>query len=250
MSQTTSFLPGLSAIQSKALNATFDGGRMSSDGGVIVLREIAEQLGLAKVIAGPLRDNRDPDRVQHTLPEMVTARMMAIAAGYEDCDDLDVLRHDPAFKIACGRAPETGAALMSQPTSCRRRALAARPRLENSPDWRALRRIGMGLIDLFCKSFSRAPERIVLDIDETYDAVHGEQQLALFNAHAGTTCFQPIVIFEATTGRPVMALLDHVRSNRNHDLVLFAHACSALRPGFARAALAPGRSRDLERGSI
>ena len=128
--------------------------------GVIVLSEQALRLGLAEVIAGPLPDERDAARIVHTYCDMVLARMMAIAAGYEDCDDLDALRTDPAFKIACGRAPESGADLMSQPTMSR---------LENLPDWRALYRIGMGLIDLFCRSWTRVPDRIVLDIDDTDD---------------------------------------------------------------------------------
>jgi hypothetical protein len=82
---------------------------------VIVLREIAARLGLAEIITAPLPDER-PARITHTHADMVLARMMAIAAGYEDCDDLDALRTDPAFKIACGRAPESGQDLMSQPT--------------------------------------------------------------------------------------------------------------------------------------
>jgi len=89
---------------------------------------------------------------------MIRARLFAIACGYEDCDDLDVLRFDPAFKLACGRLPETGADLMSQPTLSR---------LENAPSWRALARMGLSMIDLFCESFERVPERIVLDIDDT-----------------------------------------------------------------------------------
>jgi hypothetical protein len=124
--------------------------------------------------------------------------MMAIAAGYEDCDDLDALRTDPAFKIACGRAPETGLDLMSQPTLSR---------LENLADRRTLKRIGLGFIDLFCKSWERAPEHIVLDIDDTDDPAHGQQELALFNAHVGAICFQPIKIFEATSGKPVLSLI-------------------------------------------
>jgi hypothetical protein len=96
MNQITPFLPGLSPVQGKSLTATFDGGRMSSDGGVVVLREIALRLGLGDVITGPLPDNRDPMRVTHSYDDMALARMMAIAAGYEDCDDLDSLRTDPA----------------------------------------------------------------------------------------------------------------------------------------------------------
>ena len=98
----TPFLPGLSPVGAKSLTATFDAGRLSSDGGLIVLREIASRLGLAQVIAARLRDDRDPTRVLHSYSEMALARMLMIAAGYEDCDDVDTLRTDPALKIAVG----------------------------------------------------------------------------------------------------------------------------------------------------
>jgi hypothetical protein len=91
----------------------------------------------------------------------------------------------------------TGADLMSQPTLSR---------LENVADWRALARIGLGQIDLYCRSFARPPRRIVLDID-TDDPVHGQQELALFNAHYDCTCFQPIHIFDGVSGKPVLSLL-------------------------------------------
>ena len=192
------FLPGLSPVAAKSLTATFDAGRLSSDGGVIVLREIATRLRLAETITGPLRDERDPARIRHRYAEMAMARMLMIAAGYEDCDDVDGLRADPALKIAVGRAPETGADLMSQPSLSR---------LENIADWRALARIGLGQIDLYCRSFARPPSRIVLDIDDTDDPVHGQQELALFNAHYDCTCFQPIHIFDGLSGKPVLSLL-------------------------------------------
>jgi hypothetical protein len=191
-------LPGLSPVAAKSLTATFDAGRLSCDGGLIVLREIAARLRLAETITGPLRDDRDPTRVRHSYAEMATARMLMIAAGYEDCDDVDALRTDPALKIAVGRCPETGADLMSQPTLSR---------LENLAGWRALARIGLGQIDLYCRSFARPPARIVLDIDDTDDPVHGQQELALFNAHYDCTCFQPIHIFDGLTGKPVLSLL-------------------------------------------
>jgi DDE family transposase len=129
---------------------------------------------------------------------MALARMVMIAAGYEDCDDIDTLKADPAFKIAAGRAPDSDADLMSQPTSSR---------LENLANWRALARIGLNLIDLFCKSYARPPTAIVLDIDDTDDPVHGQQELALFSAHYDSTCFQPIHIFEAMSGKPILSLL-------------------------------------------
>ena len=198
MTQNTPFLPGLSPVDGKSLTATFDAGAMSSDGGLLVLSEIERRLGLSQMIAGPLTDNRDPMRIIHSYAEMVRARIMAIAAGYEDCDDLDVLRSDPALKLACGRAPETGIDLMSQPTLSR---------LENIADRRTLYDIGMGYIDVFCKSYDRVPDRIELDIDDTDDPVHGQQELALFNSHNGGYCFQPIHIFEARSGKPVASLI-------------------------------------------
>ena len=91
MPQATPFLPGLSPVAGKPITATFDAGLMSSDGGVIVLRELALRLGLSDIITGPLPDDRDPTRVIHPYGDMVTARILAIAAGYEDCDDLDAL---------------------------------------------------------------------------------------------------------------------------------------------------------------
>jgi Transposase DDE domain group 1 len=198
MTDATPFLPGLSPVAGKPLTASFDAGNLSSNGGLIVLREIALKLGLADVLTRPLPDGRNPLLVTHTYAHMATARMMAIAAGYEDCDDLDALRHDPALKIACDRAPETGAGIASQPTLSR---------LENLASWRQLARIGLGMIDVFVKSFAAPPREIILDIDDTDDPVHGQQELALFNTHAGGHCFQPILIFDGITGKPVAALL-------------------------------------------
>jgi hypothetical protein len=198
MNETIAYLPGLSPVGNKELCARFDGGRLSSDGGVLLLRGIEKRLGLAARLASCLTDRRDPASTTHTYVDMIGARLFAIACGYEDCDDLDVLRFDPAFKLACGRLAETGRDLMSQPTLSR---------IENAPSWRALARMGLSMIDLFCESFERVPQRIVLDIDDTDDAVHGGQQLALFNAHCDEYCFQPIHIFEAATGKPVLSLL-------------------------------------------
>ncbi len=104
MDETTAYLLGLSPVENKELCARFDGGRLSSDGGVLVLRGIEERLGLAARLADCLTDARDPSCTMHTQADMIRARLFAIACGYEDCDDLDVLRVDPAFKLACPRA--------------------------------------------------------------------------------------------------------------------------------------------------
>jgi len=198
MNESIPFLPGLSPVAGKELCARFDGGRLSSDGGVLLLRGIELGLGLADLLASCMADERDPSSTRHSQSDMIRARMFAIACGYEDCDDLDSLRSDPAFKLACGRLSESGNELMSQPTLSR---------LENAPSWRELARMGLCLIDLFCDSFRSVPARIVLDIDDTADRVHGGQQLALFNAHYDDYCFQPIHIFDAASGKPILSLL-------------------------------------------
>jgi hypothetical protein len=198
MHEITPFLPGLSPVGGKELLARFDGGQMTSDGGVLLLREIEAGLGIARTLASCLPDGRDPKRVRHGYDVMIRARLFAIACGHEDCDDLDLLRFDPAFKLSCGRLPESGHDLMSQPSLSR---------LENLASWRDLARMGFAMIDFFCASFAQVPDHITLDIDETPDIAHGQQELAFFNAYYDNYCFQPIHVFEAGSGKPVLALL-------------------------------------------
>ena len=109
--------------------------------------------------------------------------VFAIACGYPDAVDIDDLRGDPAFKLACGRLPESGDNLDSQPTISR---------WENAPDLRTLLRLGYAMIDLWCQGYRRRPKHITLDIDDTVDVVHGHQQSSLFNAHYDEHCFLPI----------------------------------------------------------
>jgi hypothetical protein len=119
MTETTLFLPGLSPVGGKTITATFDGGTLSSNGGVLILREIEKKLGLATVLSRHIPDDRDGRRVRHSYRDMTRARMFAIASGHEDCDDLDVLRSDPALKMACGRLARRSSAsrLSSTPRS-------------------------------------------------------------------------------------------------------------------------------------
>jgi Transposase DDE domain group 1 len=196
MVDATPFLPGLSPVQSKAVVARFDGGRLSSEGGLLALREIERRLGLADRLAGCLKDPRMPEKVVHRLAEIIRFRMLMIAAGYEDGNDANTLRGDPMFKLALERLP-SGEELCSQSTISR---------LENLPDLRALLRLGRALVEQYCSSFRAVPKRIVLDIDDTFDRVHGGQQLRLFNAYYDDYGFQPIVVFDAE-GRFVTALL-------------------------------------------
>jgi hypothetical protein len=188
----------LPAVCRKKVSVSFDGGSLSSDGGVLVLRDVERRLGLAERLAGCLVDRRDPVRINHELVEMLRWRMFLIAAGYEDADDCDSLRADPVFKMAVGRLPESGKALCSQPTMSR---------LENAPSKIAIARMMVAMVDLFCASWDRPPQAITLDIDDTLDRVHGHQQLSLFNAHYDERCFLPIHIYEASSGKPVAVIL-------------------------------------------
>src|SRR5919202_2518 len=182
MNDPTLPLLGLSPVAGKSVVAKFDGGLLSSDGGIVVLREVEQRLRVA-------------DR---------------LAACLEDGNDALSLRHDPLFKMALDLAP-SDRALCSQSTISR---------LENLPDTRALLRIGRALVDLYCASFRQVPRRIVLDIDDTFDAVHGGQQLRLFNAHYDEYGFQPIVVFDED-GRFITAMLRPAKRPKGTEIRAF-----------------------------
>ena len=133
------------AVERKKITAAFDGGRLSSDGGVMLLAQAEHRLGIAERLARVIPDERDASRVTRRLPDILRARIFAIACGYEDADDLDRLRSDPTFKLACGRLPDTGTDLCSQPTVSR---------WENAPSLRDLIRLTGVMVDL-----SRAASR-------------------------------------------------------------------------------------------
>jgi hypothetical protein len=194
--ESTPFLPGLSPVCGKPIVARFDTAQMSSDGGLLALREVEQRLGIAQRLAACMSDPRAPERIMHGLDEIIRFRMLMIAAGYEDGNDADALRGDPMFKLAMERLPDH-ADLCSQSTVSR---------TENLADARALLRMGRAMVDHYCHSFRKVPRRIVLDIDDTFDAVHGGQQLRLFNAHYNEYGFQPIVVFDAD-GRMIAAVL-------------------------------------------
>src|SRR5277367_1453477 len=194
-----SLLPfGFPAVQRKKVTAAFDGGRLTSDGGVMLLAAAERRLGIADELAALISDPRDPLLVTHSVADILRARMLAIACGYEDADDLDHLRSDPGFKLACGRLPDSGIDLCSQPTISR---------WENAPTRHEVAAMSYALIDIYCASYSRPPRELTLDIDDTVNVVHGAQQLSLFNTHYGERCFLPMHVYETATGRPVAVLL-------------------------------------------
>ena len=194
-----SLLPfALPSVQRKKVTAAFDGGRISSDGGVMLLALAERRIGIADKLAAEIADRRDPARVTHLLADILRARILAIACGYEDADDLDHLRRDPALKLACGRLPDSGGDLCSQPTVSR---------TENTPGLREVIKLMRAMVALYCRSYPKPPEAVTLDIDDTLDVVHGHQQLSLFNAHYDERCFLPIHVYDTATSRPVAVLL-------------------------------------------
>ncbi len=203
-------LPGLSLVAGKPIVARFDGGLLSSDGGVLALREVEQRLRVADRLVGCIEDPRAPDQITHTLSDIVRFRLLMIAAGYEDGNDANNLRVDPMFKMAHALAP-SDRELCSQSTISR---------LENLPDARALLRMGRAMVNLYCESFKQVPKRIALDIDDTFDAVHGGQQLRLFNAHYDEYGFQPIVVFDGG-GRFVAAMLRPAKRPKGTEVRAF-----------------------------
>jgi hypothetical protein len=194
-----SLLPfSLPSVERKKITAGFDGGRISSDGGVMLLALAERRIGVADKLAAEITDPRQPTRVVHALPDILRARILASACGYEDADDLDYLRRDPALKLACGRLPDSGHDLCSQPTMSR---------WENAPTLREVIKLMRVMVALYCSSYDQPPAAVTLDIDDTLDVVHGHQQLSMFNAHYDERCFLPIHVYDTATSRPVAVLL-------------------------------------------
>ena len=184
----------------------FDGGDISSDGGVMLLAEAEDKLGVIDRFAALLGDDRDPRKVRHSTQEMLRQRVFQICCGYEDCNDADDLRFDPAFKAAVGRLPQSGDDLASQPTLSR---------LENSVGVRELYQMSEVLVDLFVAGRD-APRWVVLDIDATDDPTHGQQQLALYHGLYRKHCYLPLVVTARADGGPDQLLATVLRSGHSH----------------------------------
>lgn len=157
------------AVLCKKLTATSDGGGLTSDGGALLLSMAEKALGICDALAACVADRRDPMRIAHGVADIFQARVLAIACGYEDADDLDSLRHDPAFRLALGKLVEAGPGLASQPTVSR---------WESAPTTRELARMMRCMVGIYSASYAKPPAAVTLDIDDTCDVVHGYQQLS------------------------------------------------------------------------
>jgi hypothetical protein len=210
----------LPSVRRKKLTVDFAGGNQSSNGGVLLLREAERKHGVCLRLAEAMPDRRDPDRIRHAMFEMVMSRVLAIACGHEDAIDLDRLRHDPLMKVAVGRCPESGEPLASQSTISR---------LENAPSKTEAARLTAALLDQFGTSVK--PGKLeILDIDDTFCAAHGTQQLAFWNAHHDERGFASMHIYHVTSGTPVVAILRAARTPKGTEVrTVVKHVTKRLR---------------------
>jgi len=170
------------AVKRRALRASFSGGDVTSDGGLPLLRQLDRQLGLTKALAQVLPDPRAPALIEHSHLALLRQRLYGLCHGYEDLNDHDTLRHDPAWQTAVEQIKP----LASSPTLCR---------LENRADRAAAWAMHGILVDQFIASFDAAPAELILDFDATDDRVHGKQEGAHFHGYYGDCCFLPLYVF-------------------------------------------------------
>ncbi len=185
-------------LSAKPVVIRADGGAVTSDAGALLLRQLDERMGLTRGLAGSLVDRREPSKVRHEVVSLLRQRIYQIALGYEDCNDADRLRFDPALKLAVGRAPAE-ADLASQPTLSR---------LENQVGWHECWRICEALLECYLQRHGkRPPRRLVLDVDATDDETHGDQQLAFFHGYYDEYCYLPLLVFAQAEGKGEQELL-------------------------------------------
>ena len=181
------------------LEVAFDGGRLTSDGGLPWLLEAEAATGICAVLAACVPEWRH-GRVQHSLAALVRQRVFQIACGYEDQNDANTLRHDPLLKLVCGMLPESGPDLASQPTLSR---------LENAVDRQACRRLAHALLAVYLQQREQdgPPQRILLDIDSTDDPTYGHQEGTAYHGYYQQHMYHPLLVFDGDTHQVITALL-------------------------------------------
>ena len=216
-----------SFYQDKHLVADFKGGRISSDTGLLAVRELAGKLGWLAEAASLIKDPRREDRTELDTLTLLRQRVFGLIAGYEDCNDHDRMRTDPVLKLSCDRAP-AGEKLASQPTLSR---------FENRPAAREVARINRLLVEHYIRlRRGRPPAEIVLDIDPTDDPCHGTQQLALFNGFYDQHMYLPLLVFERASGMLLGVRLRGGKAHAAHRVLqLLGPVVRALKAAFPAA---------------
>ena len=192
----------LAEFQRKPVEVRFNLPQTSSDGGLLLLREIENQIGIINKLASCIQDTRHQGYVQHHIRTLLSQRIMQIAAGYEDANDCNELRYDDIIKICSG----SERLLASQPTMSR---------FENQLSRKELYSMARVFVDLFVASYTNIPEIVILDCDDTDSIVHGQQQLSLFNTYYGDSCFMPLHIYEGLSGKLITTILKPGRRSKS-----------------------------------
>lgn len=169
-------------VKGRKVAAIFSGQTITSDGGGVLLRAADEAIGLLPRVARLFADSRRRASCAHSVENLLRQRVYALALGYEDLNDHDELRHDPALQTAVGR----DVVMASASTLCR---------FENSVDAKSLWALSSVLVDTFIESYQKAPEEIILDFDATDDEVHGKQEGRFFHGYYDHYCFLPLYVF-------------------------------------------------------
>ena len=184
--------PALKRLRRQAVEVDFDGGTMTSDGGLLLLREVDRRLDLIRRIDAAIPDPREPLFTSHPQGELLTSRIFGIASGYEDANDHHTLRHDPAFQVAAGRTPAENNYQDDQSPLA---SPSTHSRFENRVNEQSIFKMHEVLLDTFLDSFDEPPEQIILDYDATDDMIHGNQAKRYFNGFYDGYCFLPLYVF-------------------------------------------------------
>jgi hypothetical protein len=186
MTECTTKAIHFSGAKRRQVIADFAGGRLTTDAGVLLLREVDGRIGLIDAINDCLPDPRHPVYITHEQREMLAQRIFSIALGYEDLNDQQTLRDDPALQVAAGKTAEEAFPLASPSTLCR---------LENRVDRKALIEMSKLFVERFLASHEEAPDEIVLDFDATDDPIHGQQEGRFYQGYYKHYCFLPLYVF-------------------------------------------------------
>jgi hypothetical protein len=203
-----------------ALEAAFDGGRLTSDGGLTWLAKTDAELGVCEAIAEQMPEWRKR-KGRHSLVTLVKQRVYQIACGYEDQNDSNFLRSDPLLKLVCGALPESGEDLASQPTLSR---------MENAVGSRACYRIAQALFELYARERGKdgAPKKVLLDFDATDDPTHGDQEESYYHGYFEEHIYHPLLIFDGDAGQLITAVLRAGNTHASHGTVAILKRIVAL----------------------
>lgn len=198
MTKCTTGQLGFSFLRKRKLTVDFGGGEITSDSGLLLVRQADQSMGLLEGLSNCITDRRDSRYTDHDLLTLLRQRIYQIVAGYEDCNDANFLRKDPALKAACGRTL-SDKELGSQPTLSR---------LENTVTQEDLYRMGQWFVDLYIRrNRKRKPKRIIIDADGTDDPTYGDQQLTFFHGYYDQYMYHPLLVYDADTGEMITAVL-------------------------------------------